>query len=219
MKDGYKEFFDYFNIKEDEIINYGLNSVITIDETIAKENWELLKGNILSNKQSFIRGYGRDATGTKLFTDLYISLFNNYNIVKDPTNNANPQKLIYELTGFKRNRDIFNYQVSHIFGRTKNPFAFCAPWNIIYIPKILDPFTGHESKGKLTEKFTNALKNVVYNKFSNMIVEFNEIVTDKEMLQLKDNHIMRLKKDRIIEFKRIEQFEKDVENEFAPILI
>lgn len=30
---------------------------------------------------------------------------------------------------------------------------FEAPWNICYTPKIIDPFTGHESKGDLPEEF------------------------------------------------------------------
>ena len=41
---------------------------------------------------------------------------------------------------------------------TKNALTFNAPWNIVYMPKLFDPFTGHESKGDITKKFTEELK-------------------------------------------------------------
>lgn len=40
-----------------------------------------------------------------------------------------------------------------MFGRTKNIYAFTAPWNIVYMPKILDPFTGHEAKGEMVDEY------------------------------------------------------------------
>ena len=57
------------------------------------------------------------------------------------------------LTGRKNKKEIINYQVSHIFGKTKNIYAFTAPWNFIYLPKIMDPLTGHEAQGYLKERF------------------------------------------------------------------
>ena len=81
-----------------------------------------------------------------MYKDFYANLLGNTHVEKDPTNNAVPHKLIQRTTELKRNSDIFNYQVSHIWGHTKNIFMFEAPWNICYTPKIMDPFTGHETQ-------------------------------------------------------------------------
>ncbi len=92
---------------------------------------------------------------------MYKILLKNNNIQKDSSNNSEPTKLLREITGFSKSikndtddkEKIINYQVSHIFGRTKNPFLFTAPWNIVWHPRILDPFTGHESKGANADKY------------------------------------------------------------------
>jgi len=82
-----------------------------------------------------------------MYLDMYKCILNNENVKKDATNNLELQKIISQLTGHKRNVNLFNYQVSHIFGKTKNVFLFEALWNIALVPKIIDPFTGHETKG------------------------------------------------------------------------
>ena len=61
----------------------------------------------------------------------------NESVTKDSTNNAEPAKIIRELTGCSkiknaRHEPIRNYQISHIFGRTKNVFAFTAPCSLEY---------------------------------------------------------------------------------------
>ena len=215
MKDGYSDFFNHFNISEKKFIEYGLKSIIIVDKNIARKNWEQLKNSIVNNKDVFIRGYGRDAKGTNLYFELYNELFGNNNVKKDPTNNAEPRRIIQELTGVKRDRDILNYQVSHVFGRTKNPYMFTAAWNIIYIPKIFDPFTGHESKGELTEKFTEALQSKIYDEFIDIIEEYNELISKIDL----EFALSKLKKKIEIEEREFIKFQNDCKNEFAQINI
>lgn len=145
--DSYQKFIDAFNIDKEELYSFGIRETILPPVEKVSEYWEELKKRISNNGVVTIRGYGRDAKGTPLYTGLYKYLFNNENVKKDGTNNAVPQKIISELTGHKRNGNLFNYQVFHIFGKTKNIFLFEAPWNIALVPKIIDPFTGHETKG------------------------------------------------------------------------
>ncbi len=42
--------------------------------------------------------------------------------------------------------------------KTKNPLLFGCGWNIAYIPKYIDPFTGHETQGCYSEEFKKILK-------------------------------------------------------------
>jgi hypothetical protein len=225
MKDGYKLFMDRFNIDEDELIRFGIDETIYVNDSIVKEEWAQLRSNIYEGRQKvFIRGYGRNAKGTELYINLYKELFGHDNFFKDATNNAEPTKLIRRLTGYSRQekattkyKRLRNYQVSHIFGKTKNPFAFTAPWNIVYVPKIMDPFTGHESKGTLTDKFQKDFLTNFYNYYQDYIEEFNDI-----MLELRprvDNYLEN-SKDLITEnFKSeaIEQFKSDAIEQFSPI--
>ena len=87
--------------------------------------------------------------------------------------------MIVEGTGHKKNKTIRNYQVSHVFGKTKNIYSFTAPWNITFIPKVLDPFTGHEAKGDAITEFTGMFQNHVYKQFHEMIDEYNALMKKK----------------------------------------
>ncbi|AET69328.1 hypothetical protein Desor_3879 [Desulfosporosinus orientis DSM 765] len=95
-----------FNIDKDEMYQFGITETILPPIDLVAQNWEEVKKRI----------------------------FNNTNVKKDATNSVEPQKIISRLTGYKRNTNLFNYQVSHIFGKTKNIFLFEAPWNIALVP-------------------------------------------------------------------------------------
>jgi hypothetical protein len=141
---------------------------------------------------------GRDAASTKYMFEVHKSLFGNSNIKKDPSNNTHPTKILENLTGFskrksKNNNLISNYQVSHIFGRTKNALMFMAPWNIVYIPKLFDPFSGHESKGELTQIFSTKLKEITYEKFKVQIDDYNSIVNNSKFISSLNSSIENLK--------------------------
>lgn len=37
-----------------------------------------------------------------------------------------------------------------------------APWNIVYMPKMLDPFTGYEAQGELIDEYTDLFQRQGY---------------------------------------------------------
>ena len=118
--DSYQDFLSYFGIEKQALFQWGIEKTIFPSPAKAEQEWNMLKYRVLHNQTVYIRGYGRDGHGTYLYKDLYRYLFGNQHVEKDPTNNAVPQKCIVRSTGLKRNTDIFNYQVSHIWGHTKN---------------------------------------------------------------------------------------------------
>ena len=197
-RDSYLNFLEKFKISNKDFIEYGLNDIIFVPNDKVISEWEILKNKVYSNQEVYIRGMGRDATGTKYMLEVHKSLFGNSNIKKDPSNNAHPTKILENLTGFskrklKNNNLISNYQVSHIFGRTKNALMFMAPWNIVYIPKLFDPFSGHESKGELTQTFTSKLKEITYEKFKVQIDDYNSIVNNSKFIDSLNSSIENLK--------------------------
>lgn len=219
MIDSYKTFMEKFNISDEQMIVFGIKETIFVPNNNVKNEWIQLKKNIFEGSNGvYIRGYGRDAKGTDLYLKLYRELFGHNQFFKDATNNAEPTRMLKRLTGYSRQekptskyKQIRNYQVSHIFGKTKNPFSFTAPWNIVYVPKIMDPFTGHESKGKLTEEFQKQFLSHFYIYYQEYIEEFNIIMSN-----LKPRIIKYLdEREGIISQK----FKEDALNQFSPINI
>ncbi|MGP5121210.1 hypothetical protein ACTXJF_14260 [Psychrobacter alimentarius] len=185
MRDAYIRFFAEGYISKENFFDFGLKETIYSPYDKAEIEWNHLKNRIYGNQKVFIRGFGRDASGTHLFQAFYKKLLNNYNVEKGSTNNKEPAKLIKSLTGYSKTQSskfesIRNYQISHVFGRTKNVFAFTAPWNIVYMPKMLDPFTGHEAKGEMIDEYTLLFQQQSYYRFEKLIDEFNEIMISSD---------------------------------------
>ena len=216
-KDSYQVFLDAFNIQKDDLYQWGISSTIFPELDAVADAWEDLKKRIFSNQTVYIRGYGRDAHGTQLYQDLYKYLFGNNNVKKDPTNNTVPHKHIQQLTGLRRNNDVYNYQVSHIWGRTKNAFMFEAPWNICYTPKLIDPFTGHETKGAWPEEYQKMFVAYAYNRDKAFIDDYNQLLIDKDIHNKIAQYLQTIKPS--ISEREFAQFERDVYSEFAPIVL
>lgn len=207
-KDGYQQFFEYFNIDTNDLWNFAKESIVTVDIDKAILQWNLIKSAIEEGTEPVIvRSYSLKGANA---------------VIKiDPTNNAYPPKILakyteyYKRNGVTQNR-ISNYQVSHIFERTRNPYSFGAVWNIAYISKILDPFTGHEATGNLVAEFSDQLQHFFYEKYKVIIHEYN--IINEQLLQLSREYIdsdafdTRDKSDKVID-----HFKKSIESQFSKI--
>tara|TARA_R110000772_G_scaffold154123_5_gene265109 strand:- start:1688 stop:2368 length:681 start_codon:yes stop_codon:yes gene_type:complete len=222
--DSYQRFFSKGYISEEDFFDFGISETIFVDFGKASEAWDQLKGRIITNEPVYIRGFGRDANGTHLFQTFYRHLLGNENILKDSTNNAEPTKLLRIWTGYSKSggngyEPIRNYQVSHVFGRTKNVYCFTAPWNIVYVPKIVDPFTGHEAKGEFVEAFTQRFQLECYKKFKPLIEDFNEIMSEDDFIRDIQSNLKLLRASNKFDDKDLLKLEKAIQSELSPILI
>lgn len=213
--DSYQEFLTHFQIDRESFFEWGISATIfpPIDKVSAE--WENLKRRIFNNQTVYIRGYGRDAHGTQLYKDFYARLIGNTHIEKDPTNNAVPHELIQCTTKLKRNSDIVNYQVSHIWGHTKNVFMFEAPWNICYTPKIMDPFTGHETRGIWPAEYQKLFIAKAKELYGSFVDEYNQILKSLNVNKALQEYLSSL--DGRISAKVLAQFSKDAANELSLI--
>ena len=225
MRDAYIDFFGKTSITKKEFFNFGLSETIYAknDEEINNE-WKHLKKKIVNNEAVYIRGFGRDSKGTIVFIKLYEKLFGNFNIKKDPTNNAVPTKIVAKITHCSKTENknyelIRNFQISHVFGRTKNVYTFTAPWNIVYIPKLLDPFTGHEAKGEMIEEFTKLFQRQTYKKYKKYIDDYNKIVSNKTFLGELNKSVAAVIKELKLSQSEAAKFQKSVTEEFSKIII
>ena len=188
MRDSYECFFSQGFITKEQFFEFGLQETIYAPVEVATDAWENLKRRIITNQQVYIRGFGRNSNGTHLFQEFYKKVLGNEHVTVDPTNNAMPTKLIRDLTGYSKTKSakhepIRNYQISHIFGRTKNVFAFTAPWNIVYMPKMLDPFTGHEAKGEMIDEYQKLFQQQSYKHFEPLIEDYNKLITSPDLTE------------------------------------
>ena len=131
-----------------------------------------------------------------------------------------PTKLISSLTAYsktsKKNKThILNYQISHLFGRTKNPFLFCSPWNIAYIPKYLDPFTGHETQGSHSKDFKNIFNLILKEKFILYFEDFNKVFSD--FIQPNLENALDAIRNNFESTEKFDDFVKDCKSELSSI--
>ena len=225
MRDSYKIFFEHFGIQFEEVIRFGVevDTVYPEPDKIQKV-WKDLIDAVVNSKPVWIRGYGKDSHGTELYLELYRILLGNNKIKKDSTNNAKPTSVLQKVTGFTKTPNdlqtngIINYQVAHIWGRTKNPFLFSAPWNIVWKPKVLDPFTGHEAGGEFTEAYHMAFLTRSRELYSEFITEYNELAdyyfsTDRVQAALREMET------RHADSRIFNKFKADVPTELGRILV
>lgn len=219
-KDAYEIFLNRLKIEEEALINFGLEETIYPDNiSINKvtEQWNNLKDSLSSNKEVYIRQFGQTGENNPLFKDFIKYIFGNDNIKIDPSRNSIPTKVLEEVTGLKKNKSISNYQVSHTFGMTKNPLLFTAAWNLAFIPKLMGPFTGHESSGKLKNKYEQEYQKVIKSKFKECIEEYNEIIDGYNVSEKIEEFInLQIKSNKYPE-KFMGKFKKDLSINFAKI--
>jgi len=224
MRDSYELFLSRGYLTKDQLFDFGLTETIYVDNKTASEVWEKLKYDVMSGQKVYIRGFGRIASGTHLFLSLYRYLYGNHRVVADATNNAEPTRLIRAWTGFSKSggaryKKIRNYQISHVFGRTKNAFCFTAPWNIVYIPKIVDPLTGHEAKGDLASEFAKVFQKNCYARFEPLIEEYNEIVSGRDFREQLHVSVELMFHGESTTKSDQEKLKKALDFEFSPILV
>lgn len=213
MKDSYDILVNDYIVKED-FFRFGLESTIYISDAKVKQGWQTLKQSMSEGKPLFIRGF-KSSTTMHIASDFYTKVFNNKQIKKDPSNTQNPSKIIENLTGYKKSKELKNYQLASIFGRSRNALAFNAPWNIVYIPSIFDPLLSAEASSELAQEYQTLFKQHSYEKFKPYIDDFNKMLNNYQFQKSMDEYFQTLyddghfNKDEMIAFENIarEDFE------------
>jgi len=188
VKNSYEEVFKALSkqkgveIKPEDLFEVGLDQIIRIDDTKIREGWDQLIENVKSSSKEnvFVRSHGRNGSGSNTLLQLLKAVFGR-SFCSDPSNNSKPKSI---LKNAFNDIDYKDYQISHIFEeRTNNPLLFGAPWMICYTPKIIDPFTGHESQG--FPEFRKKFVKWAFNKNKEYIDEYNDLIINDYWPKLK----------------------------------
>ncbi len=215
MIDSYDILLNEYISKED-FFKFGLEKTIYIPQDKAEKSWKKLKDNLNNNKTVYMRGF-KDSSSTRIASTFYSALFNNEYTKKDPSNTQNPAKTIEELSGYKKSKDLKNYQLASVFGRGRNVLAFTAPWNIVYIPSVLDPLLSSDNNSALATEYQELFKSYVYNRFKTQINEYNDIVTNHHFMRTMDEFFERMFEDGFYDREIIGKFEDIVREDFKAI--
>lgn len=183
MKDAVEDFMKMLgNPADNQFIQDGIASIQFPDAEIVAIDFRKLVTEINEgNNPVYVRAYGRgNTTGKRDELNAFLKTVLGKDVVADATNNTNPKKRFYKYSGFNK-KDFKNYKLSHVWDKiSKNPYAFCALWNMCLTPFYLDPFTGHEVEHKLAKAFQAELRKKVFSKYENTISEYNIIMKDLE---------------------------------------
>lgn len=193
-------------ITTEKLFDVALEEVVRIDDKTIKKLWGTLKKDVMtegvenykkSPQKVYVRGHGRNGSGNDDLIEILKAVFKR-DFQIDRANNTRPDSILKKIIP----GEFEDYQISHLFEhRTNNPFLFEAPWMVCYVPKILDPFTGHEIKGfpKLTERFVRwAFKtNKEYiNDYNDLVLEYwNKL---KDHFNSNTNHYKGYRTDSLI---------------------
>jgi hypothetical protein len=218
MKDSYEDFISHFGISRDKFFEYGLQAMISVSTATTKAYWEKLVNDIANKNPVTIRSFGRNGKGSVYFQEfIHFALgIDIADIHIDPSNNTEPTRMLEEATGYHKEgptRDIQNYQVSHIFGKVKNPYMFVNPWNVVWMPKLFDPFTGHESSTNWSLPFQEVLQKQIISQFRPFIVEYNDIM---DSLNIPEK-ILLFSKEHSDYFKGQSNLREEIQKDFGKI--
>lgn len=223
--ESYAEFADYFGISLDELYNFGIEETICPKKELVENYWEELKRKVFNDEVIHIRKAGRKGELTSLYIDFINHIWGNKHVKTDASNNTRPTQIIRGVTGFKKynkkridkSNTVQNYQVSHVFDNsTKNPLLFEAPWNLIYAPKMIDPFTGHETTGDVA-KYSKMLQEKVYGLLGEYINDYNKIIIDLKVDEKLDEFIVRNNLD--LNSSNVKEFVKGIQENYCVINI
>lgn len=228
--DSYDELFRNLEIEPEIFFEKGYKGILPISKENKRDQWKELKDNILNDPKfkPTIRKYGQNGRNSEYYSIFYQILLN-IEVEFDSTNNDYPERTLNTWTKYrKRNISeksdfdrIYNYQISHVFGRTKNPFLFTSLWNLAYIPKYLDPFTGHETTGLISNKLRPLFHNRMYSELIEFIFDYNETIrtniTKKLDDTLKQTKIELFKINKSMTEDDFKNFEKDARFQLSEI--
>ncbi|MDF1881507.1 hypothetical protein JHD50_09370 [Sulfurimonas sp. MAG313] len=217
MRDAYEALIPGY-ISKEEFFRFGLEQTIYISDEKVKMGWEALKKKLKDNKPLFMRG-SKDAAHNQMYYEFYARVLRNEQAKRDPSNSQTPTKMMEELSGLKKSKDLKNYQLSTIFGRSKNVLCFNAPWNFAYTPNILDPLLGVDARGPLAQEFKKVFQAQAYKKFKPYIEEFNTMMTDNHFLRETDEYLHDLYDNSLHKNEIVEIFESSLRDEIEPISI
>ena len=217
-EDSVELFFDHFRIKKRGFISWGIEKSKFAEPETALDSWHKLVEDIQTGKEKiYVRRFGRSKAKQKELRHFYEKVLGikSKTLHEDKTNNYQPYKRFSEAMGMKKKKDLLNYKVSHIFGKTKNPYDFCAVWNMSYTPVVIDPFTGHEVKSTVCDDFMKRFQNHALHRFGKPISEFN-----RRMCGLRpkiNKFIVRLDKNRQLTEKDKKELKESIKENFSKI--
>ena len=183
-RESYQEFFEAFGIMPQAVCDFGMDHSVFAEQMVALAQWHELKDDLLNGRRLHIRADRGNEREFLFYKRLNEYLFQNDALAPDYNGNYYPRRNLERAVGWEVTIHpegdtgvLVNYQTSHVLsGRTHNPLLYSAIWNIVFTPKIIDPFTGDEAHGPAALLFREAFMNSIRARFAECIEDFNDFI-------------------------------------------
>lgn len=190
-RESYSEFFSAYGIDIESLCEYGITNSVFASTKDAVAQWTRVKTDFFENHKLPIRMADTNGEEFRFYKALYRHIFGYTSLTNDATGNYYPRANMERALGIKvtikpssETGHLVNFQTSHGFsGRTKNPLMYSSIWNIVFTPKVIDPFTGDEASGEYADAFRNAFQLAIKTRFRQCIKEFNDIVEQYHVVE------------------------------------
>ena len=89
---------------------------------------------------------------------------------------------------------------------------------MVYLPKIIDPFTGHEAKGDMVDEYQAIFQQRSYARFEPLIEDYNKLIKQPELTDRIAAYLDQMS-SMMTDAKTMDKFKKSVSDELSPIII
>ncbi len=191
-RESYSEFLDAFGIRPEALCDFGLDHSVFAESEEAWTQWQDLKNTLLHGGRLYIRAIAGNAHDREFlfYKRLHENMFPGVELCHDCTGNYYPRRNLSRAVGWdvtihpaQENGVLVNFQTSHaLSGRTHNPLLYLAVWNIVFTPKVIDPFTGDEAETAAAALFREAFLDKIRRRFDRCVADYNNFVDEHNIL-------------------------------------
>ncbi len=218
----YRRFFDNEENTMEDLWTFTIENMVFVDN----DEGIILDARVqdyLSGKQKDILIASPSSSSEQIkehYLQLYDVLFPGTTFRFEKIENATPRKLLEVLTDVKDTdtpMEVYlklrSYQVLHVFKRIHNPYAYLAPWNIIMIPKVLQPFLTYNEK-YVEPKFMTSGQRFFYEKHQEELPEF-EIRIKKFIYERYKEDIDNFNEEMLVLGEKVQPFFEEIREKYG----
>lgn len=89
---------------------------------------------------------------------------------------------------------------------------------MVCLPKIIDPFAGHEAKGDMVDEYQAIFQQRSYARFERLIEDYNKLITQPELTDRITAYLKQMS-SKSDDSKTLEKFRKALRDELSPIIL
>ena len=87
------------------------------------------------------------------------------------------------------------------------------------MPKMLDPFTGHEAKGSMIDEYKALFQKQSFKHFEPLIYDYNALITSPSLVDSIHQYLDKIEQDKNLDEKDVSKLRASILEEITPIIL